>query len=367
MIPPRVLMTADAVGGVWTYALDLSRVLSRRGVRVVLAVLGPAPDAAQKRAAEAVPGLDLVETGLPLDWLAGSEESLEQAARVLRGLAAETRPDLIHLNSPALKDSLDWGAPVVGACHSCLATWWEAVRGGPMPEDFVWRTERLAQGYRRCARLIAPSYAFMQQTAGLYGVLPTAVRNGRERKARGESRPRERVVLTAGRLWDEGKNLAVLDRAAGRMGGRVQAAGLLTGPHGQGVAPEHVASLGLLDAAALDERLRRAAVFCSPSLYEPFGLGVLEAAQAGCALVLADIPTFRELWQGAAVFFDPHDDAALASLLDAMLADADWTRRQAALAARRAATFTVEAMAEGTLRVYAEALADHAPFGETAA
>jgi len=207
----------------------------------------------------------------------------------------------------------------------------------------------------------------MQQTAGLYGVLPTAVRNGRERKARGESRPRERVVLTAGRLWDEGKNLAVLDRAAGRMRGTVQAAGLLTGPHGQTVAPAHVASLGLLDAAALDERMRRAAVFCSPSLYEPFGLGVLEAAQAGCALVLADIPTFRELWQGAAVFFDPHDDAALASLLDAMLADADWTRRQAALAARRAATFTVEAMAEGTLRVYAEALADHAPFGETAA
>ena len=43
-------------------------------------------------------------------------------------------------------------------------------------------------------------------------------------------------------------------------------------------------------------------IFVSVSRYEPFGLAVLEAAHAGCALVLSDIPTFRELWQGAASF-----------------------------------------------------------------
>ena len=38
--------------------------------------------------------------------------------------------------------------PVVGACHSCLASWWAAVRGGEMPPEFAVRTRRLAEGYR---------------------------------------------------------------------------------------------------------------------------------------------------------------------------------------------------------------------------
>ena len=41
--------------------------------------------------------------------------------------------------------------------------------------------------------------------------------------------------------------------------------------------------------------MSRAAIFFSPALYEPFGLGVLEAAARGCALVLADIPSFIAL------------------------------------------------------------------------
>ncbi|HEX8375447.1 MAG TPA: hypothetical protein VF606_09745, partial [Geminicoccaceae bacterium] len=40
----HVLMTTDAVGGVWTYSLDLAAALATRGVRTTLAVLGPAPD-----------------------------------------------------------------------------------------------------------------------------------------------------------------------------------------------------------------------------------------------------------------------------------------------------------------------------------
>ena len=41
----RVLMTADTVGGVWQYALDLARGLSEAGASTILAVLGPAPSA----------------------------------------------------------------------------------------------------------------------------------------------------------------------------------------------------------------------------------------------------------------------------------------------------------------------------------
>jgi hypothetical protein len=42
----KVLMTADAVGGVWTYALELSGALARHDIEVVLATMGPLPDTA---------------------------------------------------------------------------------------------------------------------------------------------------------------------------------------------------------------------------------------------------------------------------------------------------------------------------------
>ena len=368
MRPGHVLMTADAVGGVWTYVLDLSQALVAHGAEVTLAVLGPPPDPAQTAAAENLAGRSLVVAGLPLDWLAEESNALDRAADSLRSLARERRADLIHLNSPALMTSACWETPVVGACHSCLASWWAAVRGGPMPPDFVWRTRRLAEGYHGCDALIAPSSTFAQQTAALYGVRPSTVRNGRRRRPTARSGPRERIVLNAGRLWDEGKNLSVLDRAASRMRGRVEAVGPLFGPAGQVASPtSHVALPGPMNPVDLDQRMQAAAIFCSPALYEPFGLGVLEAAQAGCALVLADIPTFRELWDGAAVFVDPRDDAALASTLDNLLEDDERVRQLSARAARRAGAFSMEATATGTLAVYAEVLDNRRTAREAAA
>ena len=85
---PHVLMTADAVGGVWTYALDLGRELVRSGVRVTLAVIGPAADAEGQRQAEAA-GLDLRPLGGDLDWTAESEAGVAASAARLATLTAE--------------------------------------------------------------------------------------------------------------------------------------------------------------------------------------------------------------------------------------------------------------------------------------
>jgi glycosyltransferase involved in cell wall biosynthesis len=198
-------------------------------------------------------------------------------------------------------------------------------------------------------------------------VLPQAVRNGRSPVTEKRLPDRNPVVLTSGRLWDDGKNLRTLDRAAGRMRGQVHAAGSLKGPDGQVVDFDHILCLGQLDAAVLAKHLERSAVFASLSLYEPFGLGVLEAAQAGCALVLSDIPTFRELWQGAAVFVPADDDAAAAEALDGLLDDPERATALGRCAAERSARFTVDAMVEATLAVYGDALAARAPFPEVAA
>ncbi|MFN3668966.1 MAG: glycosyltransferase family 4 protein [Brevundimonas sp.] len=366
--PRHILLTTDAVGGVWTYALDLAAGLLSRGVAVTLAVLGPAPRPGQRRAAERIPGLTVVETGLPLDWTAEHPEAVARAARGVATLAAARGVDLVHLNTPALAAEARFAAPVVGGCHSCLASWWSAVRGETsMPEPFRWRTDLLARGYAGCDRLIAPSYAFMQTTAAVYGALPRAVHNGRASPAIAPRTARNPVVVTSGRLWDDGKNVRTLDRAAGRMRGQVHAAGALQGPNGQAVDFEHLLCLNQLDATQLAALLERSAVFASLSLYEPFGLGVLEAAQAGCALVLSDIPTFRELWQGAAVFVAADDEAAAAEALDALLDEPQRAAELGQAAKIRSAQFTADAMVEGTLAVYGEALAARAPYAEAAA
>lgn len=366
--PRRLFMTADAVGGVWTYAIDLARAFSAQGVRTTLAVLGPAPDLEQRRAAAAIPGLRVIATGLPLDWLASAPDELAAAARRLSVIARESEADVIHLNSPALAAGAGFEQPVVGVCHSCLATWWDAVRGGPLPADFAWKTERLASGYAACDALIAPSFAFMQATAARYGVVPRVVRNGRAAPPERQSGPKRPFVFASGRFWDGAKNISALDAAAARMGGgRVYAAGPLS--HGSAEAPalEATISLGKVAPGPLAGWLARAAVFASFALYEPFGLGVLEAAQAGCALVLSDIPTHRELWEGASVFVDPADPAAAASLLDRLLADPGEASRLGALAERRSRTFTVEAMADATLATYREVIAARSPAQEAAA
>jgi glycogen synthase len=349
----RLLMTADAVGGVWTYALDLARGLAPAGVETTLAVIGPSPSADQVAEAHSVPRLSLVDTRLPLDWMAAEPAEILEVGAALRGLARGGRADLIHLNSPAFAAIGGFCAPVVGACHSCLATWWSAVKDGPMPPEFRWRTQMLWQGLHACDALVAPTRAFAQATAHTYELpAPSVVWNGRRPSGVARRREREPFVFTCGRLWDEGKNLRVLDEAAGLMQAPVYAAGPLDGPNGSAVAFSHARALGRLSADDIEDWLQRASVFASAALYEPFGLGVLEAAQAGCALVLSDIATFRELWDGAAVFVPPHDAAGFAAAADGLLADQAARLELARKARARAGRYTSERMSAGMLDLY---------------
>jgi glycosyltransferase involved in cell wall biosynthesis len=88
-------------------------------------------------------------------------------------------------------------------------------------------------------------------------------------------------------------------------------------------------------------------------VYEPFGLSVLEAAFGGCALVLSDIPTHREMWGGAAIFVAARDDAAFASALQDLLDDPDERQVLGQLARARAQLYTPERMARGMAEIYA--------------
>jgi glycosyltransferase involved in cell wall biosynthesis len=356
----RVFMTADAMGGVWQYALDLASGLKPLGVETVLAIIGPNPSAAQRSAADAA-GLALVETELPLDWTARQASEIEAAAWALARLATDTQPDIVHLNSPALAACASFPAPVVAVAHSCVATWWAANRTGPLPTDFVWRTDMTRRGYLSADLIVAPTAAFAAATRRAYGLTlaPTVVHNGR-RPAGLPAAAAEPVVFTAGRLWDDGKNLATLDRAAARLSAPVLAAGPLAGPNGARVAVKHVQALGSLDDRQIAQRLSGRPVFVSAARYEPFGLAVLEAAQAGCALVLSDISTFRELWDGAAIFVSADDDVAFARSIDVLLRDSQMRYRLGRAAKARSRAYSVEAMSARMLPVYRSLVATSA-------
>jgi glycosyltransferase involved in cell wall biosynthesis len=353
----RVFMTADAVGGVWQYALDLASGLKWHGFETILAVMGPNPSPAQRASADAA-GLAVLETGLPLDWTAREAREIEEAASALARLATDAQPDIVHLNSAALAACAIFPAPVVAVAHSCVATWWAANRIGPLPPDFAWRMDLTRRGYLAADSIVAPTASFARATQRAYGLTaaPTVVRNGR-RLAELPAAPGEPIVFTAGRLWDDGKNLATLDRAAALLSNPVLAAGPLAGPNGERIAVQHVQALGELDDRQIAHRLSARPVFVSTARYEPFGLAVLEAAQAGCALVLSDIPTFSELWDGVAIFVPPDDDEALARSLDQLLRDSQMRHRLGRAAKARSRTYSVEAMSAGMLAVYRSLLA----------
>ena len=343
---PSVLVTTDAVGGVWRYALTLAAGFAARGIGTVLAVMGPPPDGSQREECRKVAGLRLVVTGLPLDWTAKDPAALTHATDRLAALAALTGVSSVHLHAPALVGKVPWPVPVVAVAHSCVATWWEAVRGGPMPADFEWRTAMARDGLDAAAAVVAPSAAHAAALRRVYGTVGVhVVHNG--------AAPalcmgiRRRAVLTAGRLWDEGKNVAALDRAAASLDAPVLAAGPTRGPNGAAAAFGHLRLLGALDAAALADQYAAAGVFASLARYEPFGLAVLEAAQAGCALVLSDIPTFRELWDGAALFVTLEDDP-VPTLRRAL----DDYGELGARVRTRAGRYGAAAMVDGTLAVH---------------
>jgi glycosyltransferase involved in cell wall biosynthesis len=360
--PGHVLMTADAVGGVLPYALDLAGGLAARGVETTLVLLGPPPDAAQKLAMSRVPGLQPMQTDLPLDWLASDGDAARRAAAAIAGIAGRRDVALVHLNTPSLACA-DYGVPVVSMLHSCLASWWASVRGGPMPDDFRWRTELISRGIACSDALVCPSAALAGEVERIYGRRPRVVHNGRAAPPNERAEGAGAFAFTAGRLWDEGKGIATLETAAARTDLPILAAGPVEGPNGARIALRELQALGSIRSSEIRALLARQPIYVSTALYEPFGLAVLEAAQAGCALVLSDIATFRELWDGAALFVPPGDGEGFARALTGLRTDRAQRTRLGAAARERAGRYTVEGMAARMIEIYA-GVAKRAPVHE---
>lgn len=157
---PHILMTTDVVGGVWQYSTELAAELARSGFTISLGVMGPKPDAEQRRCVAEIEGVHLIDTGLPLDWMCSNEAEVVAAAEELVSLTRDCGADIVHCNSPALAGLAQMPAPVVAVAHGCIATWWQAARSGPVDPALRWHGEAMRRGLMGADAAVAPSASF---------------------------------------------------------------------------------------------------------------------------------------------------------------------------------------------------------------
>jgi glycosyltransferase involved in cell wall biosynthesis len=352
----RILMTADTVGGVWVYALELVAALGAvdPAVEVVLATMGGRMNASQRAAARALGNLEVVESGYRLEWMQEPWDDVAAAGDWLLDLEREHHVDVVHLNGYA-HGALPWTSSVVMVAHSCVRSWWRAVHRSPAPAEWDVYTQRVAEGLRAASLVVAPSHAMLQALRTEYGSLPRAevIANGRDaRRFRFAPDEKEPFVLSAGRLWDPSKNVRLVDEAAPALRWPVYVAGATRSPDGERADFAHSEALGELAAADLARWMTRASVYALPARYEPCGLSIDEAALSGCSLVLGDIPSLRELWGDAASYADPDDAAGLARAVNWLADDPGIRRARAARAHHRAMEMDPARMAAAYLDAF---------------
>jgi glycosyltransferase involved in cell wall biosynthesis len=349
--PPTVLMTADAVGGVWSYAVALCRSLPE--IRFVVATMGPPPHQAQRDAIRELENVTLVESDYRLEWMADGIVDFTESRDWLIDLVQRHEIDLVHVNGYA-HARLGVGCPVVVVAHSDVLSWWEAVHKSAAPPEWAGYRKQVIAGLAAATRIVAPTAAVLADLERHYAAPASngvVISNGVD-PADFPALDKLPVVLAAGRLWDVAKNLAALDAAAPRLAWPVEIAGELEHPDGGVADYAHVRLLGRLAPAEMARRLGGAGIFAAPARYEPFGLAILEAAAAGCALVLGDISSLRENWNGAALFVDPDDPPSLSAAINMLVANPQKRARLAAAARSRARRFPVDRMARAYAALY---------------
>ena len=345
-------MTGDAAGGVWTYCIELARALAPHGVRVTLATMGPLPTSAQREEARRIPGLSLRESAFQLEWMDEPWDDVDRAGAWLLKLERDLAPDFIHVNGYA-HGALPWRAPVLMAGHSCVLSWWRAVRCEAAPERYRRYRHEVARGLHAARLVVSPTAAMLSALEVEYGGLKrTAVIPNARTAALFPPQRKQPFIFFAGRLWDEAKNARLLDEIAHGLPWPVYAAGDASHPDGSSKGPVALRALGVRSGAEIADWLGRASIYALPARYEPFGLSALEAALAGCALVLGNIQSLREVWGDAALYADPNDFLAWLHRLNEVIRN-DALRAQLSQAARaRALHYCPHKMAQAYLSAY---------------
>ena len=370
LVPRRVLLTADVVGGVWDWALCLAEALRPLGWEPTIVVVG-SPSVSHEREA-ARRGIPLLSAPLRLEWMQDSAEDVRRTQAWVSDLVHELAPDVVHASQFAVAAG-ELPSPVVLTTHSDVLSWRRWVQGERRPSAEWAHYARLVRQALLAADEVAAVSGFLAVETKDQNTNKQPNRENHNRKPTTNQTPtqhkHERLTVLAGRAGDEAKNvgLPALVAAAWPHVGRVVLAGSQHHPETGGLAelPGCVESLGHLSHHELERYLDHASAYVSAARYDPFGLLPLQAALAGCPLLLSGIPSYRELWDGAALFFAPNDEQALRALWQRVLDREPGTMERAEKARQRALErFTPARMAAGYAALYDRAIRTSRKAGE---
>jgi glycosyltransferase involved in cell wall biosynthesis len=204
----------------------------------------------------------------------------------------------------------------------------------------------------------------LSQMARYYGAprQGEVIYNGRNPGLLNPHASKDDLVVSVGRLWDAGKQVSLLLQHDHRI--PVSIAGSGKGPDEviSGAVPAYgarrgVEFRGLQPHPQLAQLFSRASIYAATSQYEPFGLAPLEAALSRCALVANDIPSFREIWGEAAVYFETDNARSLAAAIERLRSERELRLEHANLAYERARQrYTAERMVNDYLSLYGRLL-----------
>lgn len=285
--------------------------------------------------------------------------SLSPAAAARAVQAARTwGAEIVHLHEP-LAPLLGYGFlgsrrwPLVATFHRAGGRAYAAA--GPLGR---WATRRLAArvAVSEEARRTAEAACGGTCEVLFNGVDLTRFRRGRAAATTSAAASAPPAVLFLGR-HERRKGLATLLEAFDAVDGPAELWIAGTGPETGRLRAAYPGSdrvkwLGAISDEDVADRLAEAAVLCAPSLGgESFGMVLLEAMAAGCAVVASDIPGYRDAAAGHAALFPAGDAGALASVLGRVLASPPTPEARAAALAH-AEGWSIQALAQRYVEVY---------------
>ncbi|MGE5112312.1 MAG: glycosyltransferase family 4 protein [Acidobacteriaceae bacterium] len=357
----HVLVTADTVGGVWSYTKELVTGLVRHGVRVTLVSFGNIPTPSQIDWIEPLRLVDFRPTAFRLEWMQEAETDIDTSREFLMSIIEETRPDLLHLNQFCY-GNLPVDVPKIVVAHSDVVSWWAAVKNEE-PNDIEWMRwyrRAVSDGLSNATTVVAPSNWMLRQINTWYAPVKRGrvIYNGRTPTLFNPHVSKDNYILSVGRLWDGGKQAVLLTRIAPPapvfiVGAEEHADAALRGVRAFDGTAATVRLKGPQSEGQLRHWFGRAALYAATSQYEPFGLAPLEAALSRCAIVANDIPSFREIWGETVCYFRTNDAASLQRQLERLQGNRELRLRYASLAYNRArARYTAERMVNDYINLY---------------
>lgn len=363
----KVLMTADTIGGVWTYCMELCKAMQEYSVKFYIVTAGAKLNASQTIEVESLNNIFVYETSYKLEWMQDSWKDIDASGEYLLMLEKEIQPDVIHLNSYSY-GSINFKAPKIVVAHSDVYSWWMAVKKDYPTAEWHEYFKRVKNGLENADLIIAPSLAAMDDIKTVYSIYNenVVIYNGRDADVFYQQKKLP-YIMSMGRIWDEAKNIKLLIDAAPDINCEIKIAGEKSFQDDDtNLEQKNINYLGKLATQQITDELSAASVFVLPAKYEPFGLSILEAALSGCALVLGNISSLKEIWQDNAVYVNTDDAKALAETITELINDRERMNYFSSKALTHAKQYSSSILAKEYFKQYRQIIFSRRDLKETA-